>query len=127
MQKIIDFLNVHNSGYLATIENGMPRVRPWRLMFIEDSKFWFLTTSDKEIYQQLLENPYVEFCSSAPDFSHVRLRGKINFYEKNEKEEESALLKGLFETYDDTTRVFYIEHGSASKMLSSGKNETFDF
>lgn len=119
MQEIINFLNKYRSGALATVEDGMPRVRPWALMFENNGKFWFMTNNQKKVFQQLQKNPYIEFCASSPDYIHVRLTGKIEFYDdiniKQQIFETYPLLKNIYQTYDNPIlELFYLEHGTAA-------------
>lgn len=127
MQRVIDFLNENKSGVLATVEGNMPRVRPWGFMFEENGKFWFLTSNTKKVYQQLKQNPNIEFCVISPSFDHLRLSGKIEFSEdRNVKSrilEERPMLKTMYQTPDNPVlAAFYLEHGSASFCPCSSEN-----
>jgi uncharacterized pyridoxamine 5'-phosphate oxidase family protein len=36
-------------GYLATVDNGKPRVRPFGFMFEENQRLYFCTSSTKDV------------------------------------------------------------------------------
>lgn len=133
MQEVIVFLNKNKTGYLATVEGNMPRVRPWEFMFEENGKFWFLTNNKKKVFKQLQDNPYIEFCSSSPDFSHVRLSGKVEFCNDLEIKkrifEDHPMLEKLYQTYDNSIlELFYIEHGTAAlNFYHLGEISYFEF
>ena len=42
MRDVIKFLQANSTGFLATIDEGKPRVRPFQFMFEEDGKLFFL-------------------------------------------------------------------------------------
>lgn len=41
-----------------------------------DGKLWFCTNTQKEVYKDMQENPYVELSVSSPDYAWIRLHGK---------------------------------------------------
>jgi len=133
MNEIVSFLNRHKGGFLATVEDNMPRVRPWSFLIEDGGKFWFLTTKNKRVYQQLQNNPNVEFCSSSMEYVHIRLTGKIEFSEniemKKRKFEEHIMLKQLYETHENPILVcFFMEHGTAAiNSYHTGEIKFFEF
>lgn len=133
MQEVINFLNRHKSGFLATVENNMPRVRPWSFLLEEGGKFWFLTTSQKKVFKQLKENPYIEFCSSSIDYVHLRLTGKIEFCDDSEIKkrifEDHPMLKNLYQTYENPVlEMFCLKHGTAAlNFYHTGEIRFFEF
>lgn len=119
-------LNENPNGYLATVEHGHPRVRPWGFMLEEGGKFYFCTNSTKEAYQQLVTTPYIEFATTGKKFDWVRIRGAINFTEdmtlKEKVIESNGLVKSIDKTADNPIfKVFYIEHGAATIADFSGQ------
>lgn len=52
MKEILDILKDRSAiGYLATVDDGKPRVRPWGFMFEENGRLYFCTTSNKDSHQ----------------------------------------------------------------------------
>jgi uncharacterized pyridoxamine 5'-phosphate oxidase family protein len=93
-------------------------VRPWGFIFEENGKFYFCTNSTKDVYQQLLANPSVEFSTRSDTFVWVRLRGKIAFTEDLRVKEKilagNNLVKSIYRSADNPIfKAFYIEHGLA--------------
>lgn len=133
MQEVIDFLNKHKSGFLATAENNMPRVRPWSFLLEDSGKFWFLTNNRKKVFNQLKENPYVEFCSNSIDYVHLRLTGRIEFCDNLEIKkrifDEHPMLKNLYQTHENPIlETFYLEHGTAAlNSYHTGEIKFFEF
>jgi len=119
MKEVLDILNDHSAiGYMATVDEGKPRVRPWGFMFEENGRLYFCTASFKDVYKQLTAVPYVEYSKTTKDMVWVRVSGKIQFDEDIEKKkkmfEVAPMLKDLYQTPDNPVfKAFYIEHGKA--------------
>lgn len=120
MKEVLDILKDQSIvGYLATVDDGMPRVRPWGFMFEENGRLYFCTASVKEAYQQMTKVPYVEFSKTTKDMVWVRVKGKIEFDESIEIKQRILdtvpMLKGLYKSADNPIfKVFYMEHGTAA-------------
>ncbi|MDF2614873.1 MAG: pyridoxamine 5-phosphate oxidase [Clostridia bacterium] len=129
MERILKFLRENNSGALATVDNGKPRVRPWGFMMEEDGKFYFCTANTKDAYKQLQQNPYIEFMATSSAMVTVRLSGKVTFTQdsviKNKVLEQYEMVKKLYQSADNPIfEVFYIEHGEAILSDFSGNPPT---
>lgn len=133
MQQFIDFFEENLCGFLATTEGNMPRVRPWSFLFEDEGKIWFLTTNKKRVFQQLKQNPYIEFCSCSAQGISGRLSGKIEFCNdiniKNRILEERPMLKDIYHCADNPLlESFYLEHGAFSLYSSRlGIDEFLEF
>lgn len=68
-------------AYLATVDNGKPRVRPWGTAYLseETGRMYFSTSSTKAVYQQLLDVPYVEYSKTTAANAWIRVSGEIRF------------------------------------------------
>ena len=78
MDKAFIFLDSHRDLAFATVENGLPKLRVFRIMRMEGRKLWFATSPRKEVYRQLQVNPHVELLAMDGDIS-VRLTGHAVF------------------------------------------------
>ncbi len=126
MKEVIKLLTENPMGFLATVENGEPRVRPWGFLFEENGKFYFCTNNTKDVYEQLQAKPSIEFSTKTSNFVWVRLRGKITFTEDMKIKEkilaENDLVRSIYQKADNPIfKAFYIEHGSASIGDFSGQ------
>ena len=79
-EEIIKFLNANVACFLATTEDGEPRVRGMALYRADDEGILFHTGAFKDISAQLKANPKAEICA----FDHqagvqVRVRGDVEF------------------------------------------------
>ena len=129
MERIVKFLKDNPSGFLATVDNGMPRVRPFGFMFEEDGKLYFCTNSTKDVYKQLIALPYVEYSVTSKDMVTIRVSGEITFCEDIDKKEKALnaneLVKRGYKSADNPIfKIFYIEHGTAIFSDFSGQPST---
>ena len=120
MEEVIKFLKENRIGFLASVDNGKPRVRPWAFMLEEKRKFYFCTNTTKDVYKQLKNVPYIEFSCTNKEFNAwLRLSGQITFSDdrkiKEKIIESNDLLKNVYKTADNPIfTIFYLEHGTAS-------------
>ena len=70
------FLKKADTYYLATVEDGMPRVRPFGTVNIFEGKLYVQTGKDKSVFQQLMANPNAEICGCYKG-TWVRVSGKL--------------------------------------------------
>ena len=121
IKSCIDFTNENKLCYLATTENGEPRVRALGFWFADESGFYFQTGAMKAMYRQLQDNPQVEACFFKQDNmtgQMLRIAGKIEFVDdmklKERVMEERPFLKKFGLTAQDPNLiVFRLPHGQA--------------
>lgn len=126
MMEIVEFLKKNVNGNLATIDHGLPRVRPFGFILYEDEKLYFCTNSLKDVYKQLIDVPYIEYAATSKEMVTVRISGKIYFCDDIEIKGKVLnvfdSIKTGYKTADNPIfKVFYLEHGTASISDFSGK------
>lgn len=126
MKDVVKFLQENNSGFLATVDDGKPRVRPFQFMLEEGGKLYFCTNNMKDVVKQLKANPYIEFSSATSNFAWIRLRGEVKFSNdlaiKTKILDASGLVKSIYQTADNPIfEIFYIERGYAVIADFSGQ------
>jgi uncharacterized pyridoxamine 5'-phosphate oxidase family protein len=120
MEEVIQFLTENRAGFLASVDNGKPRVRPFGFMFEEKGKFYFCTNTTKDVYKQLKSVPYMEFSCANKEFTTwLRLTGQITFTDDRSAKEKMLQvyprLKDLYKSADNPIlTAFYVEHGTAA-------------
>lgn len=78
--EIFAFLNAHPICYLATVEDGHPRVRGMMLFRADEQGLIFHTAQDKAMTAQLRATPFAEVCTFDPESNvQVRVRGAVEF------------------------------------------------
>lgn len=63
MEEIITFFANCKMFYIATIEDGKPRVRPFGNLMQIENDLYINTGRNKRFYAQIQQNPYVELCT----------------------------------------------------------------
>jgi pyridoxamine 5'-phosphate oxidase len=119
----IDFANAHPICFLATEDQGRPRVRPLLLWFADQDGFTFMTMSPKQLSEQLHRDARVEVCffngaEELPDARSLRVTGAVEFLDDAELvhkvSEERAALEGLIgRPLEPIAEVFRVRHGQA--------------
>ncbi len=133
MKEVIEMLAPPCFGSLATVEGGKPRVRPFAFMYEENGRFYFCTSSTKEVYRQLVACPFIEFTRTTEDMRWLRIKGEIKFDEDVRQKEKCfeyyPMLKDIYQSADNPVfKLFYLEHGTACVgSLSPEPPKTFEF
>ena len=103
MQRALDFLKNHVEIAFATSEGNRPHIRIFQIMKMEDSTLFFATSPEKEVYRQLLENPFVEIMANEGK-EFVKVNGKADFGVEEETQkwiyEHNPVLPRLYTSFD---------------------------
>jgi len=124
LQDCIKFATEQGVAYVATDDNGQPRVRPLGLWFADEKGFYFQTWFTKAVCKHLKNNPKVEVCFHGPGSGDgigkvLRVAGEIEFLDdmalKAKVLEDRPFLKDLgIETLEDPRlAIFRIYTGEA--------------
>lgn len=125
MEEVYTFIKESAPTYfLATVENGEPRVRPFGTVDIFDGKLYIQTGKNKNVYQQIKANPKVEICACAgPQW--VRVSGELveddSVEARKHMLDNYPSLRAMYDENDDNTVVFYFENAQATfESLADG-------
>lgn len=126
MEKVIEFLKENTLVFLATVDNGKPRVRPFQFLFGEEGRLYFCTANTKAVYRQLRENPQVEFTVTSPDYVTLRVQGNATFCNDINRKarvlSENPMIKGIYKTPDNPVfEIFYLDNGMATISKLTGE------
>lgn len=103
IQQAIDFIREHPEGVLATVAGGRPQTRVFQVMKAEGTTLWFATAPQKAVWQQLQENPAVEFLVLHDKVS-VRCSGTASFDVDDDTKrwiyDHTPVLPRLYSSYD---------------------------
>ncbi|EAX6368084.1 pyridoxamine 5'-phosphate oxidase family protein [Escherichia coli] len=124
MSQVVDFLNEAKTYYIATVEEGQPRVRPFGAAAEHDGKVYLGTYKKKKVYQQLLANPKTEVSGMAKG-KWIRLSGEAVFDESVEAKQAmfdaNPELKNMYRMDDENVVVFYFKDMKATVYSFSGE------
>lgn len=119
MNDVKDFLTNNSLVYVSTIGlDGHPKVRPFQFMLERDNKLYFCTSSEKDVYKQIEQHPYIEICVANTQSAWLRMHGEVVFSEdisiKEAIIERSPLVKSIYHTKDNPVfKIFYLENAKA--------------
>ncbi len=133
IEKIWEAFQANKVCFLATVENGEPKVRPVSPMALSEGKLWFCTFRSRNIYRQLTIHPGLQMFSLGQDTSSVRITAKAVF-EDNRAVKQIGLdtrpnLPRLFGRADNPEFIAYYL-AEAKAELRSAPNlppEIFEF
>ena len=115
MREAFDFLN-GKVYYLATVENGHAKVRPFGTIDLFEDKLYIQTGKTKDVYKQLTENPYAEICAFDKG-KWIRVSGKMvpdeRIIAKKHMLDKYPDLRDRYDENDTNTIVLYFENPKA--------------
>lgn len=119
MNEVVKFLKENPVQYFATVGlDNKPKVRPFQFMIEDGGKLYFCTNSEKDVFKQIENNPYVEVCATNSEFSWMRLSGRVTFSKdmdiKKKVIEADEQVKSLYKTAENPIfEIFYLEDAKA--------------
>ena len=118
MNEVYEFLKKCGTYYLATVEDGQPRVRPFGTIDLFDGALTIQTGRRKAFYQQLKANPALEICACKADGSWIRVEASAvedaRFEAEKSMLDAYPMLQGMYQPGDGNTCVFALENGTAT-------------
>ena len=119
MEEVVKFLKENSVQYIATIGlDGKPKVRPFQFMIEEDGKLYYCTSNEKDVFEQIKLNPYIEITTASSKGAWIRLSGKVEFSNnmdiKKKIIESSELVKSIYKTAENQSfEIFYLVDAKA--------------
>ena len=123
LQDCIRFANDYPSCALATVDGDQARVRTFLLWFADETGFYFVTFSSKEVSRQLKSNPRVELCffnnpSNFQGMKQLRVTGRADLVadealRARALRERAHLEQAVGEPLGPTLEVFRVGSGEA--------------
>ena len=117
MNEISEFIKKCGTYYLATVEDGQPRVRPFGTIHIFEDRLYIQTGKKKEVSKQIQKKPRVELCCMNGG-EWLRLAGELVRDDRREAKvsmlEAYPDLKAMYSADDDNTEVLYFKNATAT-------------
>lgn len=130
MQEIYEFLKKAGVYYLATVEGGQPRVRPFGTIDLFEGKIYIQTGKVKPVSRQMKENPLVEICAFQ-EGTWLRIAATVAEDDRAEARKHMLdaypNLRAMYDENDGNTQVFYLRDATAvfSSFTAPPKTITF--
>ena len=116
MNEVYEFIKSCGTYYLATVEDGQPRNRPFGTVNIFEGKLYIQTGKSKPVSHQIQKNPKVELCCFNGK-EWLRLSGTLVRDDRREAKadmlEHFPSLKAMYSADDDDTEVLYFKDAEA--------------
>ncbi|MBO6053502.1 MAG: pyridoxamine 5'-phosphate oxidase family protein [Clostridiales bacterium] len=117
MNEVYEFLKACGTYYLATVEDGQPRVRPFGTIDCWEGKLTIQTGLKKNVAKQMLACPKVEISATAADGRWIRLTADAVLVEDIAAAEHMLdaypSLRAMYTPGDGNTAVFALENAKA--------------
>ncbi len=116
MDEILAFLKKAGTYYLATDDNGQPRVRPFGTATLYDGRIYIQTGKKKSVSMQMHANPRIEICAFL-DGDWLRIQAEA--VEDDRRDARKAVLddypelRAMYNEDDGNTEVFYLKNATA--------------
>lgn len=125
IEKAVKFLRENPVQYLATVgTDGKAKCRPFMFLLEKEGKLFFCTNNKKEVYKEMKKNLYIEICTSAKDFTWIRISGKAVFTQDRKMKEECVnvpMIKNIYHSADNPIfEVFYIDDAKIKLLDVTG-------
>ena len=117
MEDIYEFLKACGDYFLATCDDGQPRVRPFGTVNIYNGRLYIQTGKSKSVSRQLHKNPKLEICAMK-DGKWMRVEATAA--EDDDREARVSMLeaypnlKALYSPDDGNTEVWYLRNVTAT-------------
>lgn len=117
MEEIYEFLKACGDYFLATCDDGQPRVRPFGTVNIYNGRLYIQTGKSKSVSRQLHKNPKLEICAMK-DGKWMRVEATAA--EDDDREVRVSMLeaypnlKALYSPDDGNTEVWYLRNVTAT-------------
>ncbi len=117
MQEVYEFLKACGVYYLATVENGQPRVRPFGTVDLFEGRLYIQTGKSKAVARQLKADPRIEISGMAGE-KWIRLSAEAVLDERIEAQahmlEAYPSLQDRYQPGDGNTEVYYLKNAVTS-------------
>lgn len=119
MNELYDFIKKCGTYYLATVENGKPKNRPFGTINIFEDKLYIQTGKKKEVSKQIQANPNVEICCFDGSTGRwLRLEGELVRDDRREAKADMLSkypeLANMYSADDDNTEVLYFKNATGT-------------
>jgi uncharacterized pyridoxamine 5'-phosphate oxidase family protein len=128
VNEVLKFLIDNSPFYLATMDSGLPKVRPFGFAMEYLGKLCFCTNNQKQVYRQLQANPNFEISATSQTGEWLRLKGNAVFNTSKQSKQAALdvmpMLKNMYSVEDEIFEIFYIAEAEATFADMKGASRT---
>jgi len=130
LERVCAFLKEAGTYYLASVERGQPRVRPFGTAHIFEGRLYIQTGRVKNVSKQLAANPKAEICAFK-NGEWIRVTGILKDDDRIEPKvsmlEAYPELRSMYNPEDGNTQVLFFKDASATFSSFTAPPETISF
>lgn len=130
MQEVYDFLKNAKVFYLATSEDGQPRVRPFGAIGRFEDRLYIITGKSKKVSIQIHDNPKVEICT-CNEGKYIRIEAEAveddRAVARQHMLEAYPGLKSQYAVDDGNMQVLYLKNAVAAISSFDGSKTVIRF
>ena len=130
IEKVYNYLNDAQTYYLATVDDGKPRVRPFGTILLDDGKLYIQTGKVKDVSKQIAACPYAEICACMGP-TWLRIQAELveddNHDVKVKMLDKMPSLKAMYSADDDNMQMFYLKDATATLCSFTAEPEVVTF
>ena len=130
MNEVCEFLKKCEHYFIATVEGGQPRVRPFGTVHIFEGKLYIQTGKSKPVSKQMKQNPRIEICGL---LGRQWIRIEATAVEDDRVEARQSLLdaypnlKNRYSATDNNCQVLYLKDAVATIASFADKPKVIKF
>jgi uncharacterized pyridoxamine 5'-phosphate oxidase family protein len=132
MQEVYEFLKKCNVYFLATVEDGKPRVRPFGTYHIYEGRLYIQTGKSKAVSRQMLADPNIEISAfDGESGAWIRIAATVvddpRLEAKQSLLDAFPILEGRYSADDGNTQVLYLKDATATIETLGGEKKVVKF
>jgi len=117
MREVLEYLKECGVFYVATNEQGQPRVRPFGVVADFEDKLYISTNNQKDVFKQMQENPKIEI-SGMKNGTWIRVEAIVVRDNRKEAREkmlaDNPSLEEMYAADDGKMEVLYLQNATAT-------------
>lgn len=127
MNKAVELLRECQTFFLATDDNGQPRVRPFGAVADINGKLYICTNNTKDCFKQMMKNPKVEISAVIEDEKWLRICGTVKVDSSMEAREEflKQVPLDMYKADDGIFEVLYFTEATLTVYSFTEEPEVF--
>jgi len=130
MREVLEYLKECGVFYVATNEQGQPRVRPFGVVADFEDKLYISTNNQKDVFKQMQENPKIEI-SGMKNGTWIRVEAIVVRDNRKEAREkmlaDNPSLEEMYAADDGKMEVLYLQNATATISSFTGEPKVITF
>jgi len=130
MREVLEYLKECGVFYVATNEQGQPRVRPFGAVADFEDKLYISTNNQKDVFKQMQANPKIEI-SGMKNGTWIRVEAIVVRDNRKEAREkmlaDNPSLEEMYAADDGKMEVLYLQNATATISSFTGEPKVITF